>query len=116
MKKTIALFALSFVFVAFLNAQTDCTSNNTNQTVKEKPVNYLDENNPNPTDCTNPFKNKHYYMPDRFVGLTAHKSEIADVEIASGLITSPNNISRPWGVLCCGPPNQATRSNTFGDN
>ena len=44
MKKAVLLFALPFVFVAFLSAQNDCTGNSYTDAAKpkqEKGVNYI---------------------------------------------------------------------------
>lgn len=115
MKKAVTLFALSFVFVAFLSAQNDCTGNNTTPK-KGPPVNYIEENNPNPVDCTNPDDIKHYYMTDKFVGLTAHKPDVQSEGLRSNMITTNTNFSRPYGILCCGHPKIETRTNPYGDN
>lgn len=127
MKKTVLLFALSFVLVAFLNAQNDCTGNSQSEApkkaaIKGKPVNY-----PNgPKDCSKPGKTaelESLYMSEAFIELMVNKPGTKPVEhwghvvpnseLKSGDVTfnpSPGEVFSASGPrACCAPPGEWKR-------
>ena len=133
MKKTVLLLALSFVLVAFLTAQNDCTGNSYNDAYKakkEKSVNYNDANNTSSWDCSKPGKTDDFYMSDRFIGLTAYKPAtkpvehwghvVPNAELKSGNITfspAPGEVFSASGPKsCCSPPADWSRYNSVRDN
>jgi len=133
MKKTVMLFALSFVLVAFLNAQNDCTGNsnvNTPKAKKEKPVNYSDFNSSsNAWDCVKPGKTDDLYMVDAFMGLMVNPATkpvqnwghvVPNAGLKSGDATfnpDPGSVFSASGPkACCSPPVNMQRYNTVRDN
>ncbi len=133
MKKTVLLFALSFVLVAFLYAQNDCTGNSYNDAYKakkEKPVNYNDVNGTNSWDCTKPGKTDDFYMSDRFIGLMVNRPATKPVEHWGNVVPNsdlklgdvsfspdPGEVFSASGPRsCCAPPADWSRYNFVRDN
>ena len=134
MKKTVLFFVLSFVLVAFLNAQNDCTGYSYTDSpkkavVKGKPVDYLNE----PKDCTKPGKPldlESILMPDAFIELMVNKPGTKPVEhwghvvpntgLKYGDITFNPDVKNVFSAsgprMCCTPPGEWKRYNSYRDN
>lgn len=116
MKKTVLLFALSFVLVAFLNAQNDCTGNtNNNKVKKEVSVNHGKINQTGPSDCSKP---DDFYRSGGFASLLVKDPGTKPVVTLGSVVPSPDMNIHPiflrydqgdrYGAsgtrLCCSPP------------
>lgn len=111
MKKTILLFAASFVLVAFLNAQNDCTNSNTIK-VKKKSITANTQDmvdHDYVIDCANPDGKDYFYQPDKFNALINNKSAVMhnqSYEPGMVLGVDPVDIFSTRGSkLCCVHPN-----------
>ena len=119
MKKAVLLFALSFVLVAFLSAQNDCTGNsNVQKANKETPVNYHDTNQANTTKCSKSADNSELESMDGFTFLFVKDPGTKPVESWVFVVPSPEmsigngSYKKDQGDLysasssrvCCSPP------------
>lgn len=119
MKKTVLLFAISFVLVAFLSAQNDCSENsNTQKAKKETPANYHDANQTNSTKCSKSVESEDLERMDGFTFLLVKDPGTKPVDswgfVVPGSEMSMGNVSykksqgdlysASGSRLCCSPP------------
>jgi len=91
MKKSVLLLALSFVFVAFINAQTDCNSfTSASKAEKEILVSSSETNAFNLLDCAKSGTTDNYYRTDAFIVLMYNKPLTKPVEDWGGLSLKPD--------------------------
>jgi len=106
MKKAVLFFAALFAVTTFLNAQTDCTNENSDDIIKTKKEKVSMTGDliikPDSKDCSNPDKS-YYYMPDRFQGVLAGKTVMDQVGSIAGF-GQFRILAEERGSLCCTPP------------
>jgi len=129
MKKTVLLFALSFVLVAFLSAQNDCGGLSYNDEPKpdnKESSNYHDINQPYTVDCSKPDKGNELDMPDGFMRLMGNSPESQGIKpvynlymqrnTSATLSVSPDRgdlFSQHGSILCCLPPSDKILSSAI---